>query len=190
MTGERDAKADPEGSGPGRLSRVASGVVDGVQKYKAGRPIARVDVGTAKLSQAFSGTKFVLYDDRIETPKGTHPLTPAVHAEVEAAGGFQKRVDRRELYLNIEGDGWSIARQCDPKKGEKLRQFAHAVNSAVQALAPSVLRDDAVTTVSGQEPSPAADAADAIRKLGELRQAGVLTEAEFAAKKRELLDRM
>ena len=44
-------------------------------------------------------------------------------------------------------------------------------------------------------PTPAAtpaepDLTDQIRKLGELRDAGILTEEEFQAKKAQLLDRM
>ncbi|MGW5569840.1 SHOCT domain-containing protein [Nocardia thailandica] len=34
------------------------------------------------------------------------------------------------------------------------------------------------------------DIADQLRKLAELYEAGILTEAEFSAKKQELLDRM
>lgn len=122
---------------PGRLSGVASGVIAGVQRYRENRPTASVDVGIAKASQAlraFTGTRFSLYRERIETPKGTHPLTGAVHAEVDSAGGFQRRRDRRELYLTIDGDGWSITQQCDPRRGEKVRRFAAAVNSAARAL--------------------------------------------------------
>jgi hypothetical protein len=39
-------------------------------------------------------------------------------------------------------------------------------------------------------PSPAVSGADEIPKLAELRDAGILTEAEFQAKKTELLARM
>lgn len=38
--------------------------------------------------------------------------------------------------------------------------------------------------------APAPDIADQLRKLAELYEAGILTEAEFSAKKQELLDRM
>jgi hypothetical protein len=43
---------------------------------------------------------------------------------------------------------------------------------------------------SAQAGQPAPDIPDQIRKLGELRDAGVLTEEEFEAKKNELLSRM
>jgi uncharacterized membrane protein YhaH (DUF805 family) len=47
--------------------------------------------------------------------------------------------------------------------------------------------------IGGQKAAPdntAADAASQIKKLTELKDAGILTEAEFAAKKQELLDKI
>lgn len=43
---------------------------------------------------------------------------------------------------------------------------------------------------SGGQSAPKDDPADQLRKLAELRDAGILNEEEFSAKKRELLDRM
>lgn len=40
------------------------------------------------------------------------------------------------------------------------------------------------------QPAPPTDVMDQLRKLGELRDAGVLTEAEFEAKKADLLGRL
>jgi hypothetical protein len=114
----------------------------GLQAYEDSRPIATLDAGKGRVMQ-FSDTKFALYPDRVKTPKGTHPLTPAVHAEVEFAGGYRKKVDKRELYLTIEGEGWSITHQCERRRGEKVRSFASAVNAAVLAL-PAVQRAQSV----------------------------------------------
>jgi hypothetical protein len=184
-----ESKPDPDAEqAPGRMMRFASGVAENLDKYQASRPIAKVDAGTARLGQVFGGSVFVLYPDRIKTPKGEHPLTASVHAEVDSAGGFKKKIDKRELYLNIEGDGWSISHQCERRKGEKVRAFAHAVNAAVRAL--SAAKQDPPAQAQTAQAPRASDAADAIRKLGELRDAGVLTEEEFDAKKRELLHRM
>lgn len=189
---ENDQTPLPVDQGRGRLPEVASAVIKGVRRQRANRPIASVDVGIAKVSQiyrAFTGTCFNLYPDRIETPKGNHPLTPAVHAEVDSAGGFQRRRDRRELYLTIEGEGWSITQQCEPRRGEKVRGFAHAVNSAAKALS-NAKSGEALAVSPDRQSSPMSDAAEAIRKLADLRDAGALTQAEFEAKKRELLERM
>ncbi len=57
--------------------------------------------------------------------------------------------------------------------------------SGASELAPPPGADGASTSASAADDIPTQ-----IRKLGELRDAGVLTEAEFAAKKAELLARM
>lgn len=49
---------------------------------------------------------------------------------------------------------------------------------------------DGVGAEQREAATPADDALEQLRKLGELRVAGVLTEEEFAAKKTELLDRL
>ena len=73
------------------MMRFATGVAENLQKARESRPIAKVEAGTGRLGQAFSGSKFVLYADRLVTPKGAHPLTHAVQAEVQSAGGFRRR---------------------------------------------------------------------------------------------------
>jgi hypothetical protein len=185
MTDDLEPGPGATGETPGRMMRFATGVAGNLQAYKDSRPIATVDVGKGRVMQ-FGDTKFALYPDRVKTPKGTHTLTPAVHASVESAGGYKKKIDKRELYLTIEGEGWSITQQCDPRKGEKIRSFAHAVNSAVQALHAAPVSDPSAPSVS-RAPPPTLDAADAIQKLADLRDAGVLSEQEFEAKKRALL---
>jgi hypothetical protein len=50
-----------------------------------------------------------------------------------------------------------------------------------------------ISALEGPTPKEGAastDIPEQIRKLGELRDAGVLTEEEFEAKKKDLLDRM
>lgn len=190
MTDDKDGGTEgetPDSGGveqEGQVMRFASSVAETLQKARDGRPVAKVDAGTARLAQSFSGTRFALYPDRIKTPKGDHELTPSVRAEVSTAGGFKKKLDRRELYLTVEGDGWSISHQCDPRRGEKVRGFAAAVNTAVRALV--------VPPTAAQLPSDPSvpNVAEMIRQLAELRDAGVLDDAEFEAKKRELLSRM
>jgi len=52
---------------------------------------------------------------------------------VVATGGFglfwKKKVDRRELYLLVEGNGFSIVAEVDPDKGKKAREFAARINA-------------------------------------------------------------
>ncbi|MDG4857544.1 DUF4429 domain-containing protein [Streptomyces sp. T-3] len=62
--------------------------------------------------------------------------------------------------------------------------FAAAVLSAVRSCGPAVLDASAAPAPGRRDP---ADIADRIRHLGDLHQAGLLTDEEFSAKKAELL---
>lgn len=149
------------------------------------------------LQNTFAGV--VLEDGQIDSPHGGGPVAGA-RAVVDTVGqltaritatrlvltgplalGWRKRVDTRELYLMIEGVGWAISVPVDPDQGPKARAFAAKVNAAASAAAASKSPTDV-----GAEP----DIADQIRKLGELRDAGILTEDEFATKKTQLLERL
>lgn len=128
---------------------------------------------------------------RLLKPKETYPLAGA-KATVETAGQIEKRVtatrvlalgvfalgarkkrDDRHLYLVIEGNGWAITETLKPKLEGRARTFAAQVN---------VLAED----------KPLADTSvlDALQKLGDLRDRGILTVEEFEVKKAELLDRI
>ena len=65
-------------------------------------------------------------------------------------------------------------------KGD-LEPLAQAIRVAVEAAPPQPVQAD---------PSQRIDPFEAMEKLSALRDRGVLTEAEFAAKKQELLDRL
>lgn len=67
------------------------------------------------------------------------------------------------------------------KDGKALEAFMAIVRERMNesSLAPAA-----------SAPAPAPDAIDQLRKLGELRDAGIVTEAEFEAKKAELLGRL
>jgi hypothetical protein len=67
----------------------------------------------------------------------------------------------------------------DPTKGAEARAFAARINADASAPAPTA--DSATETP---------DIPEQIKQLGELRDSGLLTDAEFEAKKAELLDRM
>ena len=97
--------------------------------------------------------------------------------------GLRKKVDTRELYLLIEGHGWAISVPVDPTLGAKAREFAAKINAAGMTSEPD-------NTPAAAGAVPPADIPDQIRKLGELRDAGLLTAEEFDVKKAELLDRM
>ena len=73
----------------------------------------------------------------------------------------------------------------NPKKGVEARDFAAKINAAGSraASAPSA-------APASEASADTDDAFDQIRKLGELKDAGLLTEEEFNAKKAEMLKRL
>lgn len=119
------------------------------------------------------------------------------------------------LSIHVEADPSSAKRSAGAKvalgvfalaTSKKLKECYVVVNSRegdlivhvkqppmkVQALvAPyAALYGDVPDTDPTAEVPAVPDAADQLRKLGELRDSGVLTEEEFSAKKAELLARM
>jgi hypothetical protein len=157
----------------------------------------RFEADRVRRENTFAGIE--IKDDRIESAQGGGPIAGA-RATVDAAGqltaritatrlvltgplalGLRKKVDHRELYLIVEGGGWAISAAVDPDHGTKARAFAARINAAgsIAAAAGSI-----------EEPAAAIDIPDQIRQLGELRDAGLLTEDEFVAKKTELLERL
>jgi hypothetical protein len=104
----------------------------------------------------------------------TRSLVPGMH-------GWQKKMDNREVWLTITAPEfeWVVPAQPGPD-ATLARQFAAALNVASRKVAPQQ---------EPPAPTPApASAADELRKLAELRDAGTLTSEEFAAAKQRLLD--
>lgn len=137
---------------------------------------------------------------RITTSDDDWPVAGAV-ARVESAGeitsrlsatrigllgplGFfaRKRIDKRELYLTVQGPGWSIVKELNADTdGASARSFAGKINAAASA--------EPVEAVPPALP-PAQATTEVLRELGQLRNAGVITPDEFTAKKTELLGRL
>lgn len=85
--------------------------------------------------------------------------------------------------------------EVDLVVGEKVVALSRVVKGDVEPLAHAIRRAVAAAPegASASPSTPAAGAVDpfeAMAKLSALRDSGVLTEAEFAAKKQELLDRL
>jgi hypothetical protein len=97
------------------------------------------------------------------------------------AGGPKDHItDTRELYVLVEGSDWAWSETATPalEDGYTARRFAQLVN--------------VVARLSGQGTALSHDQPDYIaelRALGELRDEGVLTEAEFADRKAHILRR-
>jgi hypothetical protein len=130
---------------------------------------------------------------------GSGPLIGA-RAEVDTGGNLTRRprvgyvlafgvlglaasktVDERELYLSVEGQGFGFAIQLPPWRATEARSFASQLNGAqvgAAAQAPAAV------------PSGAEDPFEQVRKLGELRDAKLISDDEFEAKKTEILSRI
>lgn len=87
--------------------------------------------------------------------------------------GARKKVDQRELYLSVDGDGFQVVLKLPPTLGTQARRFAAAYNTRSGAMAKTATGASAVT---GE-----------LESLARLRANGVLSESEFAAAKAKLL---
>ncbi len=91
--------------------------------------------------------------------------------------------DRSKVYIAVQlPDGQQVLIEGKAREEKQARRFANQIQQAAnhyrskdQATAPTAAPDDPV---------------EQIKKLAELRDAGVLTEDEFTAKKAEILGRM
>lgn len=132
--------------------------------------------------------RVVLWDDRIELCKSWRPKDRGFPPDVRPLTGIQASVkdDRtgeeflglktREVFLTISGPGFEwVVRTDNLYSSRKARDFAAKINSASQPAAAS--------------PAPTVDdVASQLAKLAGLYQAGVLSEDEFTAAKRRILD--
>lgn len=94
----------------------------------------------------FSGIQ--VRDGRLIAKDGTGGPIVGMMATVDTAGALERRItatrilttgvfalawrkkkDSRELYLLIEGKGWAVAEQVNPKKGAEARKFAAALTT-------------------------------------------------------------
>jgi Short C-terminal domain len=153
--------------------------------------------------------RIVMYDQGFEVQR----MDGKVHASVETAGelirsqrptltrmmvgsvlpgsalipglAFQKQTvqDTRALFFVLEHPKWGRMIQLSPEYEAALRQVAHAVNQTALRL--------------GHQTAEEADAGNrrdstlsALKQLGELHDAGVLTDAEFETKKAKLLEEL
>jgi hypothetical protein len=104
---------------------------------------------------------------------------------------FQKKTDSRELYFVIEHPEWSKIVQLQPDAHGAARQLVVSVNqaSARVAFESQKRREEEAASPSAPPAPPALDYLDELKRLGELRDAGVLTEAEFTEQKARILRR-
>ena len=74
--------------------------------------------------------------------------------------------------------------------GYALEKITKSREGGSPTSVPSSTPVDRITSDAHPAETPTTDPAEQLKKLAELHAAGVLTDVEFAAKKKELLDRM
>ena len=101
----------------------------------------------------------------------------------------QKKVDDRQLFLTIEGDGFQCVVQVHPDESAAAREFAARYNTMAARGADGDGRPVAKASVRDAAPAaaPTASLVDQLSQLASLRDAGALSDEEFTAAKAQLL---
>ena len=142
---------------------------------RAGEKIAALGQGTYEKKQGI----VALTDQRLfffEKSIGSESLEEFGCASISSLE-VGKKVTGERLVIHSSGNRAEITHMMHGQADELARSF-RALKSQLDTSPP--------TPASGAEP----DVLDQIRKLGDLRDAGVLTTEEFDAKKASLLDRL
>jgi hypothetical protein len=172
---------------------------------------ARAQVEAAKAAERVLVAKYApgivamkLYaNGDIEYPSGNQKGSViGATARVDQSGSERIFRDTRQAYITIEGPNVSLSQKLSSEGKlavQSARQFAAKVNQLSQQLAIKQQQQPAAQISSGahaqvrvpaQQAWSGSDIPEQIRKLGELRDAGLLTSDEFEAKKAELLARL
>lgn len=96
-----------------------------------------------------------------------------------------KTVDEREVYVSVEGQGFGFALQLPPWRAAEARTFASRFNG-FEAEAAIPMSSTAGHLTSAHQDDPF----EQLRRLGELRQADLISQEQFDAKRVELLGRI
>lgn len=181
----------------------------GMTRYLRKRLGEAIDEGTLRRSEflGYAGDVLMFADRIIVTGGAIHLMDQHVRASVESAGQLVSSSrptltrmavgsvipgsalivgmalpktttrDTRSLYFVIEHPDWIHTVQLDPALTDEavMRLVVAAVNRAAEALAPPTGSD-------------ISDRLDQLARLGELRDAGVLTADEFVAEKARILN--
>jgi hypothetical protein len=129
--------------------------------------------------------KVTLYRDRIERTKERSRMSMSkAHQDVEVTAlKSVSSVQAKKAGIRTNVTVYAAGNNIDFRFGHgEARTFAEAITALI-------LEGTSVQVVAAALPA-APDVADQIKKLAELRDAGVLTDEEFNAKKTELLGRI
>ena len=136
-----------------------------------------LDTGSAALATGIP-TRILVYPDEVEVRTLNPPRRTVQRVRYDQIA--QVSVVRRIVFADL---------LIEARGGGTLTLDGMTKTNAEEAWAATQGRLDTCEP-SGPAPSVRADIPEQIRKLAELRDAGVLGEGEFEAKKRDLLDRM
>jgi hypothetical protein len=183
---------------PGAVAEVVTGVQTQEpespkrsRRQKVKDSIARVQVEEG----GFGGSFWYLYSDSVETHDGVFPLSKEVTATVDnevkqqfapakllALGVLGATKKRGGVYLTVEGYNFHSFATVTFRNEKAARKFAARLNGVARQLPPSEM-----SAPESQAKESATDVTEQIRKLGALRDDGLITNEEFEAKKKQLL---
>lgn len=163
-----------------------------------GRPLTRVGAGRYRLDSHY----LYFESGALRTDSQQVPISAVVDVDVQQSMGQKARGVFTVLVHVQRAQSLEIVKMEDIPDGREamrvINETAHAARLAIQQNANTMRYQSQVQQVQPsvtQVPvaSPSSEATDPfeqLRKLGELRDAGILTEAEFASKKAEILSRL
>jgi len=116
---------------------------------------------------------------KIEEAGGISARSTLTRSAVPGMHGWQKQTDNRKGYIIIDGPDFQWQLEYAPQFDlGGARKFMTALNTAGRSAAPAA---------ASAAPEAVPDSLDQLRKLAELRDAGIVTAEEFEAKKAKLL---
>jgi hypothetical protein len=119
---------------------------------------------------------------RIEPIDGSPPFD-AEKTKVVSRVQIPRSGDRYPVWYDLEDpSSWAFATVDNDEGRAQIRQLFGAAAETMTGVG-----NPAAAMAPAPAAAPAADPMERLNKLGELRAAGVLTEAEFEAKKAEIL---
>jgi hypothetical protein len=100
--------------------------------------------------------------------------------------GSTERYDDRELYFVLDHPHWNAVAPLEPKYSEVAHELTAIVNGEAkrQALTERAASQD----VASSHATASGDVATQLHELAELHRQGALTDAEFEAAKRRVLE--
>ncbi|MCH7789674.1 MAG: PH domain-containing protein [Acidobacteria bacterium] len=139
-------------------------------------------------------TNFVITNERVITrtgvvsKKGMEIPVDRINTVFFEQGAFERMIGAGSLMVESAGEGGQQVIP-DVRSPSKVQSEIYAQMEAFEARRVGRMGDAMAGAVSASQPSGPSVPAQ-IKELDQLRQDGLLSEEEYAAKKKELLDRM